>query len=316
MSGSGKLTSCTDQNLLFLGVDGGGTGTEACLTDAGNTVLGRGRGGPSNINYIDEAGFADSVRDAVSMCLAEAKKPLEAVSSACLALAGAGGGNSEKIRSVARRVFGRCPFSVTEDTYSALAAAHEGRDGIVVIAGTGSNCLGTKQGRYASAGGYGALLGDEGSAYSIALKGMRAALRSYDGREGPTLLTDLSLAATGAKSERDFVAVTLAQDRHSIAALSRVVFEAAEMGDPAALRILADESEDLADMVKAVAAALDMGKPDVAARGGCFKNEIYLRRLRERLKEILPGANLRADTRPASEGAAILARTFYVKGTG
>jgi N-acetylmuramic acid 6-phosphate etherase len=303
--------------LLFLGIDGGGTGTEASVMNTGGEVLGRGRGGPSNINYVSERVFAESLAKAVSEALEEAGISIDEVAGACLALAGAGGDNPEKIRHAAATVLGPCPFIVVEDTYAALAAAHEGSDGIVLIAGTGSNCLGVKGGRYASAGGYGALLGDEGSAYSIALKGMRAALRSEDGRDEATVLTKLLLEGTGVKKARDFVHLTLNLDRPGIAALSKYVFQAAdEFGDDLALQILQEEAYALADMARAVARRLNLSSPKVAARGGCFKNGIYLFQLELCLRDTLPESTLVPAPRPASEGAALLTQQHFLKGTG
>lgn len=314
---AGGAREQAERGPLFLGVDGGGTGTEACVMDMDGRVLGSGRGGPSNINYVPEETFVSSVADAVSGSLAEAGISLKNLSMACLAMAGAGGDNPPRIRRTASPILGECPFIVVEDTYSALAAAHGGKDGIVVIAGTGSNCLGVKDGRYAYAGGYGALLGDEGSAYSIAVKGLRAALRSHDGREGPTVLTKLLLEGTGATSPRDFVRLTLELDRHGIALLSSFVFQAAsDFRDDAALRILRQEARDLACMARAVSANLGLSAPKVTPKGGCFKNPVYLNEFETQLKKVLPEARLVAAPRPASEGAAILARDHYLKGMG
>ncbi len=308
----GSRKTRTSPSSLYIGVDGGGTGTEACVVDERGAVLGRGRGGPSNINYVSEDALTESIQAAVFECLNSAGVSLDAIGGACLALAGAGGDNPQRIRKAVLPIFGDCPFIIVEDTYSALAAAHGGKDGIVVIAGTGSNCLGVKDGKYASAGGYGALLGDEGSAYSIALKGLRKVMRAFDGREPPTVLTDLILKATGRKSPRDFIRLTLEMDRTAIAALSQYVFLAADgLQDAGAAAILRDGARDLVEMVSAVARSLGLEAPDVAARGGCFRSGTYLAALRDELSRTLPEAKLFHSTEPASEGAGILARAHF-----
>jgi N-acetylglucosamine kinase-like BadF-type ATPase len=302
---------------LFLGVDGGGTSTEACVMDHRGTVLGIGRGGPSNINYVDQTELADSIRTAVNKCLALSGISLDDIAGACLALAGAGDENPKRIRGAVLPFFGNCPFTIVEDTYSALAAAHEEGDGIVVMAGTGSNCVGMRNGRYASAGGYGALLGDEGSAYSIALRGLRKVMRAFDGREPSTALTSLFLTAMEAGKPRDFIHLTLGMGRADIAALSQIVFRAAdELRDGVAVEILRAEAAELVEMVCAVARKLDLRAPNVAARGGCFKSATYLSALQEELSRVLPEAKLFHSTTPASLGAAVLARTRFAAKDG
>ena len=173
-----------------------------------------------------------------------------------------------------------------------------------------------KGGRYASAGGYGALLGDEGSAYSIALKGMPRGPK-VGGRAGRSNGAD-EAAARGhrVKEARDFVHLTLNLDRPGIAALSKYVFQAADrFGDDLA-QILQEEAYALADMARAVARRLNLSSPKVAARGGCFKNGIYLFQLELCLRDTLPESTLVPAPRPASEGAALLTQQHFLKGTG
>jgi len=321
LSDSEKPTSCTGEGpslsdeekpRLFLGVDGGGTSTEACVMDGAGNILGTGRGGPANINYVSESVLRDSIRTAVSESLKMSGATLTDIAGACLALAGAGDDNPRRIRQAVSSFFGSCPFTVVEDTHSALAAAHGEGDGIVVIAGTGSNCLGVRSGRYVSAGGYGALLGDEGSAYSIALRGLRKVMRAFDGREAPTPLVEELLAAAGASKPRDLIHITLAMDRTAIAALSQVVFRAAdERSEEGALEILRAEAGMLVELICAVARSLDFKAPGVGARGGCFRSKSYLTALEEALKKAMPGARLFHSTTPASHGAAILAKAHF-----
>ncbi|HHY44254.1 MAG TPA: hypothetical protein GX512_00895 [Firmicutes bacterium] len=329
MSASENRTSCTVNGpfdsqasghyprRLYLGVDGGGTSTEACVMDHRGNVLGTGRGGPSNINYVSEDELVDSIRTAVTESLRLSGISLHDITGTCLALAGAGDDNPRRIRRAVSLFFGDCPFAIVEDTHSALAAAHGEGDGIVVIAGTGSNCFGARNGRYASAGGYGALLGDEGSAYSIAIRGLRTVMRAFDGREPSTPLTDLFLSAAGVTKPRDLIHRTLAMDRTEIAALSQVVFKAAdELRDKGAMEILRAEASLLVELVCAVARNLGFHAPDVAARGGCFKSAAYLAGVESELSKALPEAKFFHSTTPASQGAAVLARACFGRTRG
>jgi hypothetical protein len=109
---------------LFLGVDGGGTSTEACVMDHRGTVLGIGRGGPSNINYVDQTELADSIRTAVNKCLALSGISLDDIAGACLALAGAGDENPKTDPS--RRVISlwRTALSPSSRTLTRLWLPH------------------------------------------------------------------------------------------------------------------------------------------------------------------------------------------------
>ncbi|MBO0766341.1 MAG: N-acetylglucosamine kinase, partial [Hyphomicrobiaceae bacterium] len=122
--------------LLFLGVDGGGSGCRARLADASGAILGEGLAGPANIRIgLDES--LRSVLDAAGQCLAQAGAAWDAPIVACLALAGA----SEPREAQAARAACAGRFHrlrVTTDAEAACIGAHGGEDGGVIIVGTGS----------------------------------------------------------------------------------------------------------------------------------------------------------------------------------
>jgi len=299
----------------YLGVDGGGSSTKACVVASDGKALSAGVGGPSNIYYSSDEEFVGSLRDAVGQALAGTSTTLESVRMACVALAGAGRPRyADRAATLLRKVFGDVPFFVVEDTRAALAAAHEGRDGIALIAGTGSNCIGSKDGEVASAGGWGSLLGDEGSAYRIAVRGLQAAAKAADGRGPAAGLLEGVLSALGGETPKDLIDLTQGLTRSDLAGLSRVVFAAAGVGDGEAMRILDEESGELALMVKAVASRLGMQGLRVGLVGGCFMNSLYVDMLRRHLQR-LSGFSLEAlfvVSRPPCEGAALLARERWL----
>lgn len=294
---------------VFLGVDGGGSSTEACVASAEGQVLGRGTGGPSNFHYCSREVFIGSVQDAVMQALRASGRRLEEVSMACIALAGAGrASDAGRVRDMLRPVLDPVPFFVVEDTHAALAAAHGGEDGIIVIAGTGSNCLGVRSGDYASAGGWGSLFGDEGSAYMIAVEGLRAAAKSSDGRIPQTrILQDVLRSLSGTKPA-DMISLIHDFDRSRIAQLSRVVFGAADAGDSEAVRILDEQARELALAATAVASRLRASAPKIGLVGGCFRNAGYIAAFERHLRASLPDASVSVVSRAPSEGAAILAQ--------
>src|SRR5207302_8493926 len=142
---------------LFLGIDGGGTQCRARLADRAGRVLGEGVAGPANIRLGLEASLA-AVLYAARQCLAEAGLGEEALgwTTACLALAGA----TEPAELGAARAR-RLPFRhtlITTDAHAACIGAHRGRDGGVIIAGTGSIGWAILRGRQYRVGGWGPAL--------------------------------------------------------------------------------------------------------------------------------------------------------------
>jgi glucosamine kinase len=166
---------------LFLGVDGGGTQCRARLADQAGSILGEGVAGPANIRLGLEASLA-AVLVAARQCLAEAGRSAEVWdrTTACLALAGA----TEPAELTAARAR-RLPFRhtlITTDAHAACVGAHAGRDGGVVIAGTGSVGWAILRGRQYRVGGWGISLSDEGSGAWLGREAMRRVLWAHDGR--------------------------------------------------------------------------------------------------------------------------------------
>ena len=176
---------------LFLGVDGGGTQCRARLADESGRILGEGVAGPANIRLGLEASLA-AVLDAARQCLAEAGLGEAAMgrTAACLALAGA-----SEPAELAGAQAQRLPFAhtlITTDAHAACVGAHRGRDGGVVIAGTGSVGWAILGGKQYRVGGWGLALSDEGSGAWLGREAMRRVLWAHDGRIAWTgLLTRL-----------------------------------------------------------------------------------------------------------------------------
>jgi N-acetylglucosamine kinase-like BadF-type ATPase len=136
--------------------------------------------------------------------------------------------------------------------------------GLAVIGGTGSIVYGwDAQGRSARAGGWGYLLGDEGSGYAVGLAGLRAVTKAHDGTGSPTLLAERILSALGLDAPPDLIRwmYRAPLPRAEVAALSRVVEASAAEGDPLAAAILEEAGRDLAAAAVAVAARLGLNGP-------------------------------------------------------
>jgi N-acetylglucosamine kinase-like BadF-type ATPase len=287
---------------LIIGVDGGGTKTTAWiapLDDAENTiVIGRGQAGPGNPRAAGFEIAQSSIAAAVEAAFADAKLPRAPAAAACFGLAGAGRKiEQRRIEAWAKEAGIAHAVGVCGDAEPILAAASPHHRGVALICGTGSLAWGRNTaGEVARSGGWGYLLGDEGSGYSIALAGLTAAVRAADGRGQPTMLLSRLLQALGAKAPQEMVERVYAAEmtRERLAGLCTFVFDAAP-GDAVARTIIENAAEQLAEMVSALCHRLGMrgGEYPLALAGGVILNQPLLRcQLSERLerKRLKPGS--------------------------
>src|SRR6267154_553137 len=168
------------EELLLLGIDGGGTRCRARLANATGSVLGEGLAGPANIRLgLPES--LSAVRAAAAQCLQQAGPGHgDRRIVACLALAGACEPEALTQARAAPLPFHRAIFA--SDARAACVGAHAGGDGGIVIVGTGSvgwGIIGTREFRV---GGWGFPLSDEGSGAWLGCEALRRVLWAYDGR--------------------------------------------------------------------------------------------------------------------------------------
>lgn len=281
-STNGKHTS---PNNLFLGIDGGGTRTVALLATPGGNgrwkILGRGESGPSNQQVVGIEAALAALECAAADAFAAAGLPRRGAAAACLGLAGAGRPDDQAvILDWARRHRLADTVDVIEDAALLPAAGTPDGWGVAVVAGTGSMAYGRSlDGRTARAGGWGHVLGDEGSGYAIAVAGLRAAARAADGRGPATPLTDRLLAAHGVNRAQELIGVVYpACDRATIAALAPMVLEGADT-DPVANEIVHHAAGELAIAVAAVARSLKLGCSfPIALAGGLLDSSAAYRK--------------------------------------
>ncbi len=240
---------------LYLGVDGGQSSTTVLIADETGLIRGAGRGGPCN-HLGTEEGRAKFF-SAIGQCLEQACRQANLDSntvmfrSACL---GFSGGPEDK-ESYARELIRSSKYKITHDAEIALSGATAGQPGIIIIAGTGSMAFGrNSKNQTARAGGWGFVFGDEGGAFDLTRRALRAALQFEEGWGRPTILREALLEASGATSANDLLHRFYTTDypRTAIAALAPLVTKAAEDGDEVAGEILHRAAEKLAWFVQGV----------------------------------------------------------------
>ncbi|MBI4832484.1 MAG: hypothetical protein HY801_13240 [Candidatus Lindowbacteria bacterium] len=299
---------------IVLAVDGGGTTTRCLAIGESGAVRGSGSGGPSNhiLAPLDvvRASLEDAIRGALET---DGLKP-EDVSCVSLGTAGIGpnGEGKEIIEDLAREIVPADKIIATGDMVIAFHGALMNDHGVVANAGTGSVVYGVSpSGASRQVGGWGHVLGDEGSAYDIAIQGLRAGARHFDGRGPFTTLVDLIPQALDMS---DYIQVALKiyglnMPREEIAALARTVAEAARAGDAISLEILRRAGEELA--LGVMVAIRELGMQEIAAPvsyvGSVFDSgELIIRPFAEAILLKYPRATVLPPRFPAVIGAFVL----------
>lgn len=298
-----------------LGIDGGGTKTQALIADEEGHVHGLGIGGPSNYDDVGAEKAKAGIAEAVQMARGQAPLPDARFASVFLGMAGV---VSEKDRAVIHALARELSLAADEnidvdhDCRIALAGGLSGRPGIVLIAGTGSSCYGRNAaGESWIAGGWGHLISDEGSSYWLGIQAMRCAAASADGRLH-SVLKELVQDHFQLKEMKDLMhhIYAIGMSRSEIASLAPLVIQAAHQRDEVALDLLRQGACDLAEMVGTVADKLQFtgGSCELALVGGLFNaGDTVLTPLCVAIQERLPDCRiLFAELSPAS-GAALLA---------
>ncbi len=302
---------------LLVAVDGGQTATKALIARRDGAVLAAGRGGPSD--HFHGAGGVEKNRRAIheallSVLAASGADPGD-VASIGLGLTGApaGGEQTPIVAEIVGEILPAATVTVVPDYVTNLAGASGGEPGVVLIAGGGSIGFGiTADGREALAGGFGYLLGDEGSAFDIGRRAIAAACRAEDRRGEATSLTTVVREHFDIATLRTIPRVVYRAGfaREQISLLAPAVSEAARTGDVVARRIMATAGEELACTAVGVMRQLFQGGEDVTVylTGGVFgAGECLLSPFRQALRAQWASATSRLPRFPPAVGGLILA---------
>jgi glucosamine kinase len=300
---------------IVIGIDGGGTKTHCLVADSAGQVLGEGLAGPSNYQAIGHEQAGRNLQTAVAQALAAAGVRLSDVRAACAGLAGVGRPEDLPVAHAMLAFLAPAPTTIVGDAHIALAGALAGEPGVVVISGTGSIALGiSSSGQLFRAGGWGWLLGDEGSGFDIGRRALQGALAALD---DPSITTELGhriceawgLARLDQAIRRIHGDLTAA--RPDIAALVPLVCAAADSGDAIAQTILAQAGRELGHLAHIVLGrlALPLDQPQlVAVTGGVATAATPVRlAMRSYLAEHAPRALLFDARRDPAQGAVLMA---------
>lgn len=294
---------------LVAAVDGGGTKTVFVIADNPGRVLGIGKGGPVNALFAPECTAIESVQSAAKGALERAglSGKADAPVHVRAVYASVPGASREIIEAGLSGLVAYDILRVEGDDYATFRGAFPEGHGVVALAGTGSFAMGrSPDGRTLTAGGWGPLLGDEGSGYAIGLAGLRAVALASEHRCEATILTDMAMEMFEVERPRDIIKAGLTRER--IAGFAMAVSSAAAQGDAIACRILADAGADLGRLGGHIVMGLGMrgqGCP-VALSGGVSKAGTPLRdSFAAAIKRIDPSCQI-ADPKLSPAGGALL----------
>jgi N-acetylglucosamine kinase-like BadF-type ATPase len=258
----------------WIGVDGGGSKTNAMIAGMDGKIIGRGSGGSSNYHAVGIEAACASLDQALRAAFDDASLQPDAalVKMACFGLAGVDRPEDQApLRAWADRNWPSMPVMFVSDARLVLAAGTPDGWGIGVVSGTGSIAYGRNpEGQTARAGGWGYLLGDEGSGYDIALHALRCVMRAADGRGPQTALTELILSHWALHKAQDLVSFIYRSEitKTDIAALAALVEQAATQGDSIAHTLLREAGEELALAASVVVNRLHLPSPTPCALVG------------------------------------------------
>lgn len=298
-----------DQMPHILGIDAGGTHTRCCIADERGKILSLAVGGPANTNFVAPEEALAAVEGPLAQALESS--PAGTIETAVIAGPHLHPNTERMISKLARPQ----RAIMTDEFEAALAAAlgAEGRwepeaCGVVIMAGTGSFCKGRDpEGKLRYSGGWGPMIGDEGSGYDIAREALTAVAAASDGRAPETALTELILSHLEIDGlsglRKKLYNPPLA--RHKFAELARCVFEAADSGDAVAAETVAAETvaaETLAEagrrLARLAAPVLEelFGAQEsfpIALCGGVLQREsVVTRALVTQIRDLRPNADV------------------------
>ena len=273
--------------MVIGGIDAGGTATKCLLLDEHGKTLIAQKGSPANYQAGAEAA-ANAIRSTLSAAMDGAG--VDRVDLLGIGLAGAGRKPELlQMKQCLGTLVGVERYALTDDGEIAVLGAHRGQPGMVLVAGTGSIAYGLRRdGVMVRRGGWGAILGDEGSGYWIGLKAVQAVIRAEEGRDKETRLTTVIRQGLGIDSLAALPSMVYNSSlgRRELASLAPVVVQTAAEGDPVAAAIIDAATEELVHLVQTVQQLMDFQGSVVAISGGLFTNPQFATNFGQRLAKV------------------------------
>lgn len=258
----------------LIGVDAGGTHTTAIAYDSKGQKLAEAQAGPGQVN-TDYNNAITNITKAINELVDEIDGDCQRI------LCGMAGlsviGHAPEVAAEISAKVDNMPTRAVTDSLLALYNGLEGEDGGLVIAGTGSVFNGLQRGSIISTGGYGSILGDEGSGYAISLSALKSALLSWDKREDNELIGMFNKLFK-VDNLNDATAKFYKTSNSDFASMAVNVAQLADKGDPFASAVIKEQAELLARDITIGMDRYEEPKPmKIALTGSVLANNQMLR---------------------------------------
>lgn len=297
-----SLLRLSDEIAYFVGVDGGGTKTEFLLAEAGGEVIKQIVLDGCNPNDVGISACFEVLKQGITELCQDL--PHDQI-SLFAGFAGCGTGTNRQKALQFLSTFGFRQVDCNSDTYNAMAATLGERNGVIVIAGTGSITFVQKNGEKHRLGGFNYLFEEGGSGYTVGRDAFHFALRAEERGNTDSLLYRLVTKQCGTPKAIDHLAEIYAGGKKKVASFAPLVFEAAKAGDPHAMEILEHNASVLAQEITDGVTLLGEDNPEVVLIGGLCKQEALLLPMIKKYLKI--DCRLRTHTASLAKGALILA---------
>ena len=231
---------------FFIGIDGGGTKTEFVLFSSSGRIIGRMVLSGSNPNACGTEASFFVLKKGIDSLVNPGNRCVDAIFGG---IAGCGSGdNAEKITEMLKRSYPDTNISITSDIENVVGSVSSVSDCIAVICGTGNIVYAKKNNVYHRFGGWGYLLDDAGSGFTIGRDAMRAVLAEKDGIGEKTMLTNILEKKLGGKLWEK-ISLIYAKGTEYIASFTEDVFDAYDKKDKVAKRILEENFSYIAQLI-------------------------------------------------------------------
>lgn len=301
----------------YLGIDGGGSKSKAVLCDKNLEILSTFQAGPSNFLKV---GLKDAAKEIMSLISAATHDLKGSQQNLAVVIGTAGAGRKENVedftealnKEAMKKRIGLKNIFITGDINITLHGAFEENEGLILIVGTGSIIYGkTKNGSEIRKGGFGRLIGDEGSGYSIGKRTINFLSRSFDGRIIPTPFFDFLTERLNISDSPSLIN-SIYKNNYEISQAAALTIEAAELGMREAEQILSEESDELIVLIGSSLNEFSSKSIKLCLSGGLIEQENFYRNmLIEKINKYFPQVKLTEPKYSPEFGAVLMAKELF-----
>jgi len=299
----------------LIGIDGGGTKTDCAIADLSGKIIRQLSGKPSNFLVIGVEEAIENIFALIEENLFALEGDFADVKQIVIGVAGAGRDDDAFLLEKGFKDYAEQQgvhfkgVKVLSDAHIALEGAFPSSAGCILIAGTGSILFGKdEKGVIHRVGGFGRMIGDEGSGYSIGRKALNAVSKASDGRGEETLISEMLNEKMNSGFSSSIINKVY-KEKLDVASVAKIVIKAAQEGDAIAEDILDEQADELVLHIRSLINKILIDNFRVAFSGSLIDNKnFYSDLLRRKIRSTLPNVNVIQAAFPPLGGAIIFAK--------